>query len=117
MAGLLKKHLDLYSDQKWKKAHVISFNELWLNLSDTLSLKIFGLTEEYLIFRCDRNNKSGGVGLIVHKKIKTFQFQLNGTDLDIVSVRVFTPNPFNIISVYRPQWYMYQDFLTIFCLF
>ena len=45
-AGLLKMHLDIYSDDKWKKAHVVSFNKSWFNSSDTLSLKMIGLIEE-----------------------------------------------------------------------
>ena len=46
----------------------MSFNESWLNLTDTLSLKMFGSMEEYLIFRCDRNNKGGVMVLIVYTK-------------------------------------------------
>ena len=48
------------------------FNESWLNLSDTLFLKMFGLKEEYSVFRCDRNNNAGGMVLIVHTKSKPF---------------------------------------------
>ena len=79
VAGLLKKYLDIYSDDKWKKAHDMSFDESWLNPIDTLFLKMFGLTEEYSIFRCARNNKGGGVVVIVHTKLKPFQLKPHGT--------------------------------------
>ena len=44
---------------------MLCLNESWLNLSDTLFLKMFGLTEKYSMCGCERSNKGDHVVLIL----------------------------------------------------
>ena len=96
---------------------MLCLNESWLNPSDTLSLKMFTLTEEYLIFRCDRNNKGCGVVLIVHTKLKPFS---NNYMVQVLILLVRGSSLQMHSTLYQfigHNGIMYQDFLKIFCLF
>ena len=62
---------------------------------------MIGLSQDTFIVHCDRNNKEGGVALIVNTNLTPKQIRLN-TILDILVVEISEPMQMIVISVYRP---------------
>ena len=62
---------------------------------------MIGLSQDRFIVHCDRNNRGGGVALIVNTNLNPKHTRMN-TILEIVVVDISEPMPMIVISVYRP---------------
>ena len=62
---------------------------------------MLGLTDNYDIFRCDRDRKGGGVMLIINRKLQPGKLCLPRCHIEAVAVQVHTPEIKNIMSIYR----------------
>ena len=100
--GNLKRRMeDIKDDDNFKNSHIISLNETHLGRSDTLTPDMMGISKDVLIIRCNHNNRGGGVGLIVNKKLNPKQIRMN-TIFEIVAVKISEPIQMIVVSVYRP---------------
>ena len=85
----------------FQNADIISLNKTHLGHSDTLTPDMMGINKDMLIFRCDHNNRGGGVALIVNTNLHP-QTDQNDTILEIIVVEISEPIQIIVISVYRP---------------
>ena len=100
--GNLKTKLpDVAVDNTFKNADVMSLNETHLSTHDILTPEMMGLLTDVSIFRCDCNNRGGGVALLVKKKMHPQQIPMN-VPCEIVAVKISSPLEMVILSVYRP---------------
>ena len=100
--GNLKTKLpDVAVDSTFKNADVVSLNETHLSANDILTPEMMGLPPDVAIFHHDRNNRGGGVALLVKKKMDAQEIAIN-VPCEIVAVKISTPLEMVILSVYRP---------------
>ena len=100
--GNLKTKLpDVAVDNTFKNADVVSLNETHLSANDILTPGMMGLPPDVSIFHHDRNNRGGGVALLVKKKMDGQDIAIN-VPCEIVAVKISTPLEMVILSVYRP---------------
>ena len=76
IGNLKRKMEDIKDDDILKNSHIISLNETHLGHSDTLTPDMMGISKDVLIVHCDRNNKGGGVALIVNKNLNPKQIRM-----------------------------------------
>ena len=69
IGNLKRKMKDIKDDDIVKNSHIISLNETHLGHSDILTPDMMGISKDVLIVHCDRNNKEGGVALIVNRNL------------------------------------------------
>ena len=77
--------------QNLKTIENISLNETWVNTTDTVTPSMLGLTDNYDIFRCDRDRKVGDVMLKINRKLQPGKLCLPKCDIEVVAVQVHTP--------------------------
>ena len=103
VAGLLVKQLDIKCDDYIKQADVICFNETHLSSQHTITPKMLGFDNEYIIFRKDRNEHGGGVMILAHKRLNPKQL-LTSSNLEIIIIKInVNKTELFIISVYKSQ--------------
>ena len=79
----------------------MSLNETHLSTHDILTPEMMGLPPDVSIFHCDRNNREGGVALLVKKKMDAQHIAMN-VPCEMVAMKISSPLEMVILSVYRP---------------
>ena len=97
------KYRDVCSDEDLKKADIISFNETKLHKDEVISLTTLDLTRHYEIFQYGRHRKGARLIIVVDKKFNLSKLELYNSKILVVTIKLHFPDPFNFISVYRPQ--------------
>ena len=101
VCNLLSKHLDIQSDKIWSHADVICLNETHLSSQNVIQLELLGLTDDYRMYRKDRDDHGGGVMVVVHKSLCPRQI-ITTRNLEIVIVQIsIGTKKLYIASVYR----------------
>ena len=72
---------------------------------------MMGISKGVLIVCCDRNNRGGGVALIVNKNLNPKQIRIH-TILEIVAVKISEPIQIIVVSVYRPPSTLIDFFMN-----
>ena len=108
--GLKYKLDDIQYDEDLLKADIICFSESWLCKSDK-SADMLHISKIWSLFRCDRNSNGGGVMIAVKKQYKVKDLELQHGNLEIIGVQIDTPQPINIVCVYRHPGYNKMKFI------
>ena len=101
IGNLNSKIDDIKNDHMFQDANIISLNETHLGHGDILTPHMMGIETDMLTVHCDRNNRGGGVALIVNKNLHPKQISMN-TILEIAVVEITQPIHIIVIAVYRP---------------
>ena len=100
-ANIMRKVPNIQNEHVYKCADIICFNETHLCSKDTITLQILNVTQDMEILCRDRNIFSGGVAVLVHRKLNP-QFISIDTKYELICVKISVPYDMIIISVYRP---------------
>ena len=98
IGSLPNKHLDVHTDENYKYADIISFNEKHLTDHISLSHSMLGIEDKYDIFQHNHGQNGGGVMLLVARNYKPACVSLN-TDIDIIGVKFNERYDMYIVSV------------------
>jgi hypothetical protein len=97
--SLKPKLLDLQVLLNRDKIHIAVINETWLDEDDII--KVSG----YHIWRSDREDSYGGVGILTHKSVKVtpLNISLQNTNIEVIGVNILNvPGLRYIIHLYCP---------------
>ena len=95
------KIADIKNDDTFQNADIIVLNETHSQHSDTVTLDMIGLSQDRFIVHCDRNNRGGGVALMINTNLNPKHIRMQ-TILEIDVVQISAPMQIIVISVYRP---------------
>ena len=108
VSGLCSKLLDIKCDTLLKYADILCFNETHLCSKHSFRPEMLGFDDNYIIFRQDRNERGGGVMVLVQKHFHP-QCILTASNIEAVVVQTDTETgPLQVISVYRSQKYIHD---------
>ena len=101
ICNITRKMADLACDQLLQMANIVSINETHLTKNDSLEPPMLGLSQNFSVFRHDRDSPSGGVTVFVKKTLNPKPVKIH-LPIEAVAVRIHSPLPMIFLSVYRP---------------
>ena len=101
ICNITRKMADLACDQLLQMANIVSINETHLTKNDSLEPSMLGLSQNFSVFRQDRDSTGGGVALFVNKTLNPTPVKIH-LPIEAVAVRIHSPLPMIFLSVYRP---------------
>ena len=102
---------DVNADKLLHKADIISFNETHLQPSSSITADVLGFDNNYVMYRCDRTGRGGGVALVVNQRLQPRHI-LTTSLLEIVIAQVTVNNQLVVLmSVYRPPAYSVKQWI------
>ena len=100
IGNIHRKMVDIKCDDLVKSAYIICINETHLLKTDPLDSNMLNLGDNMEIYCKDRDIYSGGVAVIINKKLQPQEI-CNDTMCELVSLRISAPQEIYIICVYR----------------
>ena len=110
ICNIMLKLPDIRCEKLLSYTNVISFNETHLMKGSKLESQMLGISEHFDVFRCDRNERGGGVALLTHKSLMAELINVHA-NIEFIAVKVFLPQPMVFITTYRPPTTPMKQFM------